>query len=48
MNNNLLILGAGQYGDVAKEMAEAMGCFGKIDFLDDNNELVIGKMEACG
>lgn len=35
MNKNLLILGAGQYGTVAKEIAEAMGCFEKIDFLDD-------------
>lgn len=33
--NNLLILGAGQYGTVAKEIAEEMGCFDKIDFLDD-------------
>lgn len=35
MNKNLLILGAGQYGTVVKEIAEAMGCFDKIDFLDD-------------
>lgn len=35
MNKNLLILGAGQYGTVAKEIAEEMGCFDKIDFLDD-------------
>ena len=45
MNNNLLILGAGQYGYVAKEIAEAMGCFGKISFLDDQSELAIGKLE---
>ena len=45
MNKNLLILGAGQYGVVAKEIAEAMGCFDKIDFLDDNSEIVIGKFE---
>jgi len=44
MNNNLLILGAGQYGMVAKEIAESMGCFGKINFLDDNSELAIGKL----
>lgn len=41
----LLILGAGQYGFVAKEVAEAMGCFSDIDFLDDHNEIAIGKLE---
>lgn len=41
----LLILGAGQYGFVAKEVAEAMGCFSQIDFLDDNSsEIAIGKL----
>lgn len=34
-NNNLLIIGAGQYGRLALEIARAMGCFGKIAFLDD-------------
>lgn len=43
MNKNLLIIGAGQCGNVAKEIAEAMGCFEKIDFLDDTNEIAIGK-----
>lgn len=42
MNKNLLILGAGQYGQVAKEIAEAMQCFGNIDFLDDCNSVAIG------
>lgn len=46
MNNSLLILGAGQYGMVAKEIAEAMKAFEKIDFLDDNSELAIGKLDA--
>lgn len=41
----LLILGAGQYGFVAKEVAEAMGCFSSIDFLDDHNEMAIGKLD---
>ena len=36
MNNNLLIVGAGCCGLSAKEIAESMGCFGKISFLDDN------------
>ncbi len=44
MNKNLLILGAGQYGQVAKEAAESMGCFDKIDFLDDAVETAIGKL----
>lgn len=45
---NLLILGAGQYGTVAKEIAEKMGCFEKIDFLDDNNQVAIGKLNEFG
>ena len=40
----LLILGAGQYGLVAKEVAEVMGCFTQIDFLDDHSEIAIGKL----
>lgn len=38
MNKNLLSLGAGGHGRVVKEVAEAMGVFDKIDFLDDNLE----------
>lgn len=41
MNKNLLILGAGQYGSVAKEIAESMRCFEKISFLDDENKIAI-------
>lgn len=41
---NLLILGAGQYGQVVRETAEAMGCFDKIDFLDDNSPLALGNL----
>ena len=36
--HNLLILGAGQYGTFAKEIAEAMDCFANIAFLDDSYE----------
>lgn len=50
-NKNLLILGAGQYGEIAKETAESMGCFEKISFLDDSykgdnkeNNLIVGKL----
>ena len=32
---NLLIIGAGIYGAVAKEVAVSMGRFGRIDFVDD-------------
>lgn len=47
-NNNLLIVGAGSYGAVAEEIAETMGCFEKIAFVDDfrtvsaNGKSVIG------
>ena len=41
---NLLILGAGQYGRVARETAAWMGCFGKIEFLDDQSPLAVGKL----
>lgn len=44
MNKNLLILGAGQYGQVAKETAESMRIFDKISFLDDSCEQAIGKL----
>ena len=41
---NLLIIGAGQYGMVAKEIAESMKCFEKIDFVDDVYPSAVGKM----
>ena len=41
---NLLILGAGQYGMVAKEIAESMRKYDHIDFLDDNNPVAVGKL----
>jgi acetyltransferase-like isoleucine patch superfamily enzyme len=40
----LLILGAGQYGQLAKEIAEAMGCFSEIAFLDDSSSEARGKL----
>ncbi len=42
--SNLLILGAGQYGLVAKEIAVSMKSFDRINFLDDNSEIAIGKI----
>ncbi|WP_078378663.1 PglD-related sugar-binding protein [Sutcliffiella halmapala] len=45
MNKNLLIFGAGGHGRVVKETATAMEYFDKVDFLDDNSELAIGKCQ---
>ena len=44
MDHNLLILGAGQYSFVVRETARAMGCFEKIDCLDDNHPNAIGTL----
>lgn len=44
MKESLLILGAGQYGCLVKEIAEATGDYYQIDFLDDNNPVAIGKL----
>lgn len=46
---NLLILGAGSQGPVVKEIAEAIGIFEEIAFLDDdpNNPLAIGPLADC-
>lgn len=41
---NLLIIGAGQYGQVVKEIAELLDCFHEISFLDDNAKEAIGKI----
>ena len=41
---NLLIIGAGQYGMLTKELAESLNFYDKIDFLDDNNPIAIGKI----
>lgn len=46
---NLLILGAGGHGEVVRELAESLGVFRKIAFLDDNpeNPLGLGKCGDC-
>ena len=46
MGENLLILGAGQYGLLVKEIAETTGKFSQIDFLDDANPIAVGKLDA--
>lgn len=38
MNKNLLIIGASTYAVVASEIAADMGCFEKIDFVDDERK----------
>lgn len=43
--SKLLILGAGQHGQVVKEIAELMNCYKKIDFLDDQSPKAIGKID---
>lgn len=48
MNKNLLIIGAGVYGMVAKEIAESMGCFGKISFIDDERKLASNGEKVIG
>lgn len=41
--DNLLILGAGQYGNIVFEIAKSTEKFENIDFLDDNVPKAIGK-----
>ena len=45
--NNLLILGAGQYGVMAAEIADAMGVFGRIAFLDDSYKASAASQQKC-
>ncbi len=48
MNNNLLIIGAGIYGNIAFEIASDMGCFEKIDFIDDGRKVSYNGIEVIG
>lgn len=41
---NLLIVGAGGHGKVVKKVAEAVGIYGKIDFVDDHSPDAVGKI----
>lgn len=48
MNKNLLIVGAGTYAVVAYEIALDMGCFAKIDFVDDVRKATPNGIETIG
>ena len=43
MDRKLLIIGAGGHGQVVAEIAMDLG-YSKIDFIDDNSEIAIGKI----
>lgn len=48
MNKNLLIIGASTYGVVASEIATDMGCFEKIDFIDDERQTTPNGIDVIG
>ncbi len=48
MNRNLLIVGAGTYAALASEIAADMGCFEKIDFVDDGRKTTPLGTEVVG
>lgn len=48
MNKNLLIVGAGTYGVLASEIARDIGCFEKIDFVDDGRKTTPNGIEVVG
>ena len=48
MNNNLLIVGASTYGVLASEIAADMGCFEKIDFIDDERKITSNGIKVIG
>lgn len=41
----LLILGAGEYAWIVKELAQCT--YDKIDFLDDNSDVALAKLDDC-
>ena len=45
VDKRLLIVGAGQFGQMVKEIALEMKEFSLVDFLDDMNPLAVGKIE---
>ena len=47
MRRKLLIVASKRYGDYVKEIAESMGCFEEISFVDNDREGAIGKLEEA-
>lgn len=47
MKENLLVVGCGQYGIFVSEIAKTTNKFKRIDFIDDNNPLAIGKISEA-
>ncbi len=55
LERRLLILGAGGHGKVVLDIAEAIGCYETIDFLDDGKSIgeevlghqIVGGMDSC-
>jgi len=47
MARKLLILGAGQFGRMLREIAAQMHCFDRIDFLDDAASDALGALSDC-
>ena len=45
MGRKVLIVASKRYGDYVKEIAESMGCFEEISFVDNDREGAIGKLE---
>lgn len=45
---NLLIVGAGSYSIIAYEIAQDMGCFQKIDFIDENKLKTLTNIPVLG
>lgn len=45
MNKNLLVVGYGQFGAMAHEVAEYMGCFEQIDYLYDGIDYAVGNLK---
>lgn len=48
MKRKLLIVGAGNYGMVAKEVAQSMCCFDRIDFIDSKKKRTIDGTSVIG
>lgn len=45
MGNKLIIVASKRYGDYVKEIAESMGCFEKISFVDNDRQDAIGRLD---